>query len=216
MSRERGYIVPIGGAEDKNHGAILKRFTKLCGGSSAKIVVIPTASQDPDSGPRHERYFREMGVKKVRVLPLETRAECQDEQWVHKLEESDGVFMTGGNQLRLSTTLGGTAVADALRSLNAAGLHVAGTSAGASFLSEHMIAYGDDGATPRASIVTMAPGLGLSELFIIDQHFTQRDRLGRLLAAISFNPRCVGLGVDENTAAFIAPDDSFEVAGTGA
>jgi cyanophycinase len=216
MGNERGYIIPIGGAEEKEGGSILERFAKLCGGSSARIAVIPTASQDPESGPRNERHFREMGVRKVRVLPLESRQDCQDEKWVRKIEDADGVYMTGGNQLRLSTTLGGTGVAEAMRRCNAAGLHVAGTSAGASFLSEHMIAYGDEGSTPRASLVTLAPGLGLSDRFIIDQHFRQRNRLGRLLAAISYNPRCLGLGVDEDTAAFIAPDDTFEVVGSGA
>lgn len=216
MSDQRGYIIPIGGAVDKASGSILERFARVCGGASARIAVIPTASQDPDSGPRHRKHFLDLGVSRVRILPLETRRDCQDERWVRKIREASGVFMTGGNQLRLSTTIGGTPVAEAMRQANAAGVHVAGTSAGASFLSEHMIAYGDEGSTPRASLVTLAPGLGLSSKFIIDQHFRQRNRLGRLLAAISYNPRCLGMGVDEDTAAFIGSDDTLEVAGSGA
>ena len=102
-----------------------------------------------------------------------------------------------------------------LRARNAAGVHVAGTSAGAAFLSEHMIAYGEDGVTPRAGMVTMCAGLGLTNRFIIDQHFRQRDRLGRLLAALAFNPFAIGLGLDEDTAAFIGPDNTLEAAGSG-
>ena len=118
-------------------------------------------------------------------------------------------------EYRLSTTLGGTRVAKILRERNASGLHVAGTSAGAAFLSEHMIAYGDEGATPRHSMVTLAPGLGLTNRIIVDQHFRQRDRLGRLLTALAYNPFALGVGLDEDTAAFIGPDETLEVVGSG-
>jgi cyanophycinase len=107
-------------------------------------------------------------------------------------------------------------VAKALRRRNAEGMHVAGTSAGAAFLCEHMIAFGKEGASPRAKIVTLAPGLGLTNQVIIDQHFRQRDRLGRLLTALAYNPFAIGVGLDENTAAFIDPDDKLEVVGGGA
>jgi cyanophycinase len=123
--------------------------------------------------------------------------------------------MTGGNQLRLSTTLGGTPVAQLIRRRNAAGMHVAGTSAGAAFMPEHMIAGGGEGSTPSPDKVTLAPGLGLTNKFIIDQHFRQRDRLGRLLTALAYNPFLVGIGLDEDTAAFIRPGDDLEVVGSG-
>ncbi len=132
------------------------------------------------------------------------------------LDQVEGVFLAGGNQLRLSTTIGGTEVAQALRRRNREGMHVAGTSAGAAFLCEHMIAFGKEGASPRAKIVTLAPGLGLTNRVIIDQHFRQRDRLGRLLTALAYNPFAIGIGLDENTAAFIGPDDCLEVVGGGA
>jgi cyanophycinase len=104
-----------------------------------------------------------------------------------------------------------------LRTRNAEdGLCVAGTSAGASFMAEHMIAYGDEGSTPRSDMVALVPGLGLSMNVIIDQHFRQRDRLGRLLTALAYNPRPIGIGLDEDTAAVIGPDDTFEVVGSGA
>ena len=132
------------------------------------------------------------------------------------LETASGVFFTGGNQLRISTMLGGTPVAKAVRRMNARGVAVGGTSAGAAVLSEHMIASGDEGPTPKVGMASLAPGFGLSNRVIIDQHFRQRDRLGRLLTALAYNPFAVGVGLDEDTAAFINPDRVIEVVGAGA
>jgi cyanophycinase len=216
MSR-RGYIVPIGGGEEKiRDRIILDRFVAVCGGRQAAIVVIPTASSLPDAGDRYVRLFKEIGVREATSLPFESRADCERSEWLEVLRAADGVFLTGGNQLRLSTNLGGSSVGAILRERNLAGQHVGGTSAGAAFLSEHMIAFGAEGPTPRSSMVTLAPGLGLTRRVIIDQHFRERDRLGRLLAAISYNPRTIGVGLDEDTAAFIDPDDGLTVVGSGA
>jgi cyanophycinase len=212
----RGYIIPIGGAEEKlRDRTILRRFVDLAGGRDATIAVIPTASQLKDTGGRYEKLFRDLGAGRVLCMPLQTRARCEEEAAAAPLDDATGVFMTGGNQLRLSTTLGGTTFARALRRANAEGVHVAGTSAGAAFLPEHMIAFGKSGSSPRADMVALAPGLGLTNAMVIDQHFRQRDRLGRLLAALAFNPFALGLGLDEDTAAFIGPDDVFEVVGSG-
>ena len=212
----RGFIIPIGGAEEKlREPAILKRFAKLCGGKSARLAIVPTASQLKDTGQRYETYFREIGVGEVRALPFEERSDAKRADWIEWLETCDGAFLTGGNQLRLSTTLGGTPVAKILRKRNEAGMHVAGTSAGAAFLSEHMIAFGEEGSTPIAGMVRLAPGLGLTNRFIIDQHFRQRDRLGRLATSLAYNPFAVGIGLDEDTAAFISPDNTVEVLGSG-
>jgi len=212
----RGYLVPIGGAEEKfDNPEILDRFVAICGGKKARIAIIPTASELKDTGRNYEKLFRKRGIRHAEVLQLITREDCQSNRYLDYIEKADGVFMTGGNQLRLSTTLGGTPVAQALRRRNAAGMHVAGTSAGAAFMPEHMIAGGDEGATPSPTMVTMAPGLGLTNNFIIDQHFRQRDRLGRLLTALAYNPFAVGIGLDEDTAAFIRPGDNLEVVGSG-
>ena len=214
---QRGWIIPIGGAEDKDaNPSILQRFVELCGGSEADIVVIPTASRLKDTGPRYEELFRGMGVAQVEVLDFDTRRDCQEEGRLARLARASGIFFTGGNQLRLSTILGGTHVARTIRLRNAQGVTVAGTSAGAGFLSEHMIAFGSEGSSPRASSVRLAPGLGLTNRFVIDQHFRQRDRLGRLTAALGYNPFAIGIGLDEDTAAFISPDDTLEVEGSGA
>ncbi len=213
----RGLIIPIGGAEEKEGSpTILKRFVELCGGRYARIAIIPTASELRDTGQRYERYFRDLDLDEARALPFVTRADCEKEEALEFLERATGIFLTGGNQLRLSTTLGGTRAARAIRRRNAAGAHVAGTSAGAAFLPEHMIAFGDEGSTPRANMVTLAPGLGLTNRVVIDQHFRQRDRLGRLLTAIAYNPFAVGIGLDEDTAAIIDAEGKIEVIGSGA
>jgi len=212
----RGYIVPIGGAEEKFHNPeILDRFIDVCGGKDARIAIIPTASELEDTGRNYEKLFRKIGVRHAMVLQILTREDCQKIEFTDYIAKADGVFMTGGNQLRLSTTLGGTEVAQAIRRRNAAGMHVAGTSAGAAFMPEHMIAGGDEGSTPSPDMVRMAPGLGLTNNFIIDQHFRERDRLGRLLTALAYNPFAVGIGLDEDTAAFIRPGDDLEVVGSG-
>jgi cyanophycinase len=216
VNSERGYIVPIGGAEEKLHNPeILDRFVDICGGRKARISIIPTASELEDTGRNYEKLFRKLGIKHARVLQMITREDCSSPEFLDYIENSDGVFMTGGNQLRLSTTLGGTPVAQLIRRRNAAGMHVAGTSAGAAFMPEHMIAGGDEGSTPRPEMVTLAPGLGLTNNFIIDQHFRQRDRIGRLLTALAYNPFAIGIGLDEDTAAFIRPGDDLEVVGSG-
>ena len=212
----RGFIIPIGGAEEKLHNPeILDRFVEVCGGRSARIAIIPTASELEDTGRNYEKLFRKLGIEHARVLQMLTREDCHSQKFLDYIEGAQGVFMTGGNQLRLSTTLGGTPVAQMIRRRNAAGMHVAGTSAGAAFMPEHMIAGGGEGSTPSPDMVTMAPGLGLTNNFIIDQHFRERDRLGRLLTALAYNPFAVGIGLDEDTAAFIKPGDSLEVVGSG-
>lgn len=213
----RGFVAPIGGAEDKvREKAILSHFAQLCGGADGHICVIPTASRLDDTGDVYARLFDELGVGMITVLRIESRQDAESPRWLEALDHCTGVFMTGGDQLRLSTILGGTSVAQKIRRRNAVGVHVAGTSAGAAFVSEHMIAFGSSGSTPRVGNVTLAPGLGLTNRVIVDQHFRQRDRLGRLLSALSYNPFSIGIGLDEDTAAFIDADDVMHIRGTGA
>jgi len=214
--QNRGWIIPIGGAENKeNDRHILERFVAVSGGGDADVVVIPTASRMHETGPRYERLFTEIGARRVTVMDFDTRRDCQEPGRLERLGQATGIFFTGGNQLRISTLLGGTPVAKLIRVRNAAGVTVGGTSAGASILSEHMIAFGDEGSSVVSGSVRLAPGLGLTNRFIIDQHFRQRDRLGRLLTALAYNPFAVGIGLDEDTAAFIAPDETVEVEGSG-
>jgi cyanophycinase len=213
---DRGWIIPIGGAEEKeNSPEILERFVQLCGGKNANIAVIATASRMEDTGVRYEKIFSGLGAGNVTAITFDTRRDCEETGRLKQLASANGVFFTGGNQLRLSTVIGGTSVAKEIRRMNAAGVHVAGTSAGAAFISEHMIAFGAEGSSPKAGQARLAPGLGLTNRFIIDQHFRQRDRLGRLLSALAYNPFAIGLGLDEDTAAFIGPDNNIEVEGSG-
>jgi len=214
--RARGWIVPIGGAENKeNDRRILERFVRVSGGAAADIVVIPTASRMHETGPRYETLFRDLGAAQVSVMDFDTRRDCQEPGRLRRLEEATGIFFTGGNQLRVTTLLGGTPVAKLIRVRNAHGVTVGGTSAGASILSEHMIAFGDEGSSVISGSVRLAPGLGLTNRFIIDQHFRERDRLGRLITALAHNPFAIGIGLDEDTAAFISPDETLEVEGSG-
>jgi len=212
----RGYIIPIGGGEDReNEMHIHRKFVELSGGVDAIIVVVPTASKLEDTGQYYHDLYKQLGVTEVAYLPINSREDCDNPVLTALLESATGIFITGGNQLRLSTILGGTLVAQIIRRRNAAGITIAGTSAGASIMSEHMIAGGEGNTSPTADGVSLAPGIGLTNAVIVDQHFTQRNRLGRLLAATSYNPFLLGLGIDEDTAACIGPDNIIEVIGSG-
>ena len=213
---QRGHIIPIGGGDRKvRSSTILQRLVELSGGSDARMVIIPTASQLDTAGQRTQAVFAELGVPDISIAPLETRADCENPKYLEQLEAATGIFMTGGNQLRLATTIGGTSAAKAMRAGNARGVHIAGTSAGAAFVCEHMIAIGKSGGTPKRGMASLSPGLGLTNRVIVDQHFRERDRLGRLMTALAYNPFATGVGVDEDTAAFIGPDDMIEVFGSG-
>lgn len=215
--KKRGHIIPIGGAEDKEGSSeILRKFLEVSGGKRARIVIIPTASKLDDTGLRYEKIFTKLGAAEAKEISIKTRSEAADPAWLTLIENATGIFITGGNQLRLTTIIGGTPLAKAIRKANARGVTVGGTSAGAAILSEHMIAYGAEGNTPQAGKVALVPGFGLTNRIMIDQHFRQRDRLGRLLTAIAYNPFAVGVGLDEDTAAFIDHNKRLTVVGAGA
>ena len=210
-----GHVIVIGGAEDKvRERVILNRFAKLAGGRDARVAVISTASSlGPAAGDLYKRVFGELGVSDVRPVHAVTRAQANDESAARAIRDATGVFLTGGNQLRLSSTIGGTAMARAILERHRQGAVVAGTSAGASAMSTHMVAFGASGGSPKQRMVQMAAGLGVLPGVIVDQHFQQRNRLGRLLAIIAQNPSLLGIGVDEDTAGVIGPDMVLEVIG---
>ena len=215
-NNQSGFIVAIGGGENKDKNpSILKRFVEICGGTDAHIAIIPTASSLRDTGSQYQKLFHDFGAKRTDVLSIKRRADCESAAHLQLLDSVSGVFMTGGDQLRLATMIGGTSLTSKMLERNRRGLHIAGTSAGAAFISEHMIAGGKTGNTPRTDMVKLATGLGLTKRLIIDQHFRQRHRIGRLITAITFNPSAIGLGIDEDTAAFIGPQGKFEVLGSG-
>ena len=207
----------IGGAEDKvRDRVILNRFVSLAGGTDATIAVISTASSlGAEAGERYKQVFGDLGVHRVRPLHAITRPQANDESSALAIRDATAIFLTGGNQLRLSSTIGGTRLADAILERFRHGAVVAGTSAGASALSSHMIAFGASGATPKHRMAQISAGLGLLPGVIVDQHFQQRNRLGRLLSVIAQNPSLLGLGVDEDTAGVVGSDHILEVIGRG-
>ncbi len=216
ISGQRGPLLAIGGAEDKfRDRVILRRFTELSGGDEARIAIVPTASAVDDAGQRYKAIFLELGASSAEVVYVGDRADANRDELVELIDQSTGIFMTGGNQIRVAAILGGTRVAASLLKRNREGVPVGGTSAGASVMSAVMVAGGRSGTTPRPHIAQMSPGLGLIDSVIIDQHFRERDRVGRLVTMVSYNPRLLGLGIDEDTAALITPDNQLEVVGKG-
>ena len=212
--RRPGAIMAIGGAEDKlDDKVILSTFVQLAGGRAARIAIVPTASSIESAGERYKAIFLGLGADRAEVVFLADRRDADGDVAAEALQDVTGVFLTGGNQMRLAAIVGGTRVAEQVRRRNAEGAIVAGTSAGASILSSHMVAFGASGPTPRQRMFAMAAGFGLVPDVIIDQHFRQRDRIGRLLAMVAANPGLLGLGIDEDTAALFDHDGALEIVG---
>ncbi|MGA8257788.1 MAG: cyanophycinase [Nocardioides sp.] len=200
-----GPLMIIGGAEDKlSKRTILKEFVATAGGAEARIAVIPTASSlGPEVVEVYDALFRREGAGEVVAVRPESRDEAHDPDLVKQLGEATGIFMTGGNQLKLSAIVCGTPVGDAILAAHRSGVIVAGTSAGASIQSSHMVAFGGPGSTPKQRMTQVAAGLGLLQSSVIDQHFDQRNRYGRLLMIVAQSPQLLGIGVDEDTAAVV-------------
>src|ERR1700736_3107226 len=195
---------------------MVSRFVQLAGGDQARIVVISTASALGDAATElYSQIFARVGVGKVTGLRPETREEANDPRTIEALKDVTGIFMTGGNQLRLSSVIGGTKLGAAILDAHGRGVVVAGTSAGASAVATHMMAFGSSGATPKHRMANVSVGLGLLVNVVVDQHFEQRTRLGRLLAVVAQSPSLIGLGLDEDTAAVIDANDVLEVIGRG-
>jgi cyanophycinase len=217
LSQVEGTLVIIGGAEDKqNDREILREFVRLAGGKHARIVVITVATELPvEVGSTYIQVFTELGVEDVRVLDVSNREAANMSSAVKTIEEATGVFFTGGDQIRITTLLGGTRIDAALHKGLEKGMVLAGTSAGASMMSSTMIVEGTAETNPKIGIVDMAPGMEFIRGIVIDQHFAQRGRLGRLLSAVAQYPHHLGLGIDENTAV-VVEGLSFRVIGAGA
>jgi len=207
----------IGGAEDKLGATrILRRFVAESGGSRARIVVCPTASAlGPEIHELYERLFARLGVAEVLAVRPRDRREADKREHADAVDAATGVFFTGGNQMKLSTTIRGTRFGDAVVRAYERGTMVGGTSAGASVVSEHMVGYGSPGSTPKFRMVGQAQGLGLLPGVIIDQHFSQRDRFGRLMNLVASSPDLLGVGLDEDTSVLVTDETDLEVVGKG-
>lgn len=213
-----GPVMVIGGAEDKlRHKAILSRFARFAGGADGYVLVISTASSLGDEATeRYRELFADLGIGRVSGLRPEERAEANSPEVTRLLADATGVFLTGGNQSRLTQVIGGTRLADALLLAHDRGAVLAGTSAGASAMASHMVAFGQSGPTPKNRMVQLSAGLGVIQNVVIDQHFEQRARVGRLLALVAQSPALLGIGVDEDTCAIVHPDRTLQVVGKGA
>ncbi len=211
-------VMIIGGAEDKTNGcSILNAFVKSAGGDSATIGVIPSASREPAVvGDRYYQLFTAMGAPRVQVLDIRYRSECEEARWIDVLNDCSGVFITGGDQLRLRDLIGDTLLLQVLKEkLARSELVLAGTSAGAAIMGEQMIAGGSSGESPNQSLVDLTDGLGFVPELLVDQHFHNRNRMARLLSAIAAHPNRLGVGIDEDTCIAIAQDGIFHVLGKG-
>ena len=213
-----GHLLVIGGAEDKyNERRILKKFLALAGGDTAEVLIVPVASDFPEfAADVYTQAFRNLGVANPRVLRATSRQDVFKADPESLLDNVSGVFITGGDQMRLVSLLGGTKFADKLRKLvRETDIVLAGTSAGAAGMSTSMIVRGESTSHPHKNSVRMSPGLGFLKNIIIDQHFTERGRISRLITAVSYNPYNLGIGIDENTAIILDGKGTLEVYGTG-
>lgn len=211
-------LLVIGGAEDKRRRVIvLKRFVRLAGGREARIVVIPTASSLAEEAFEvYQAVFGRQRAQDVSLVNPQTRAEAADEALIAAIDNATGVFVTGGNQLKLGQLIVGTPVHQAISRAYHRGAVIAGTSAGASVLSQFMISMGEEGVAPRQRVSQLSAGLGLLPGVILDQHFSQRTRYARLLSLIAASPSLLGIGIDEDTAAEIVDEQTMTVVGSGA
>ena len=209
-------LMPIGGNENDKKPVVSKEFIRLAGGEKADIVVLPQPSVLEDIPEYYVQHFLSLGARSVKSLDFRSRAEAHLDEYVEVIQNATGIFISGGTQMRLPAIIGGTNVETAIFEAYRRGVIVSGTSAGASVMSKVMIAYGKGGSTPREGIVRFTPGLGLTDKIILDQHFRQRDRFGRLLYAVSAHPGLLGVGIDEDTAAIIEDEAKITIVGTGA
>ena len=208
----------IGGAEDKVGACtILTKFFNSAGGKQSTIGIVPCASQEPNVvGERYRRIFTQMGAQSIQVLDIRSPGECDEHRWLELLDSCTGVFLSGGDQVRLFEFIrGSTFLTTIKKRLHVGTLVLAGTSAGAAVMGEKMIAGGSSGESPNRGLVDLMGGLGIIPELLVDQHFHNRNRMARLMSAISANPDKLGIGIDEDTCAAFKGDGLFEVLGKG-
>lgn len=216
MSNNRGPLVIIGGAEDKEGDCIiLREFVRRAGGTKAQIVIMTAATELPrEVGENYIRVFERLGAEDVRIVDTESREDARSSTALEAIGKATGIFFTGGDQARITSILKDTEIDAAIHKRLSEGATVGGTSAGAAVMPDIMIVEGDSETNPRMEIVDMGPGMGFMPGVVIDQHFSQRGRLGRLISALAQQPAVLGFGIDENTA-MVVNDSQIEVIGEG-
>lgn len=211
-------LVIVGGAEDRlQDRIILRKYVDYCGGSQGRIRVITAASGDPESVWQSYRdVFTSLGVQDVQRLALDDRASAHQPQLQAEILQADGIFMSGGDQSKLMDTLWDTPAYQALhQAFHLNRCCIGGTSAGAAVMSRHMIAQGPAVLRPSKEAVDTDIGLGLLSQAVVDQHFSERRRLARLLSTLAIRPDLLGVGIDEDTALVIERGEAIEVIGKG-
>lgn len=209
-------LMPIGGNENYKKPAVLQEFVRRAGGENADIVIFPQPSILKATGRDYANLFLELGARSACSLEFRTRAESSTDDFLKVVQSASGIFISGGTQMRLPSIIGGTPLEAEILDAYRCGVIIGGTSAGAAVMPKVMIAYGKGGPTPRERIAQFTPGLGLTDKIVFDQHFRQRDRLGRLLYLIAAHPGLLGVGIDENTAAIVEDESFVTVTGSGA
>ncbi|MEX0269678.1 cyanophycinase [Leptolyngbyaceae cyanobacterium UHCC 1019] len=214
---KRGALVIIGGAEDREGDCIvLREFIRAAGGVKAHIAVMTAATGFPkEVGEEYTHIFDRLGAESVEVVHTECRADSEEPDAIHAIEHATGIFFTGGDQSKIVDFIKGTSLDKAIHKRHEKGAVIGGTSAGAAMMPDEMIVGGASVSNPSVDAVEMGPGMGFLPGIVVDQHFAQRGRLGRLLAALVLKPAVLGLGIDEDTA-IIVNGDEFQVVGSGA
>lgn len=209
-------LVIIGGAEDKEGDChILREFVRRAGGTRANIVIMTAATELPrDVGENYIRIFERLGAENARIVDTETRDDASSSTALEAIAKATGIFFTGGDQARITSILKDTELDKAIHQRYSEGVVIGGTSAGAAVMPDKMIVEGDSETNPRPEIVDMGPGLGFLPGVVIDQHFSERGRLGRLITALIREPAVLGFGIDENTA-MVVTDSQIEIVGQG-
>jgi cyanophycinase len=215
--KKTGTLIIIGGHEDKTGDmTILKEVVRHANQAGGKLVITTVATEEPEETVReYTKLFKKLGIKHIDVIDIRIRQDGFIEKYAEMLQAASALFFTGGDQLRITSQLGDSPLFTLMTEVYNRGGVVVGTSAGASVMSETMLVSGPSDESHHLGSLLMAPGLGLIKNVVIDQHFAERGRIGRLLGAVAQNPRNLGVGIDENTA-IIVHDGRFEVIGDGA
>lgn len=216
--RRQGRLLVIGGAEDMDESdmRILPHLVEMAGGGKARLMVCAVATEDPEKSLReYRKVFERIGVAEVVPVSLRDRREGESEALLEDLDRVTGFFLTGGDQLRITSIMAGTSLGERLwQRFRQDGLLIAGTSAGAAAMSGTMI-IGGPGSSVRRSDVELAPGLGYWRDVTVDSHFDRSGRVHRVMGVFGQNPGVLGVGIDEDTAVEVVPDERFTVLGRG-
>ena len=213
----QGRLIAIGGNEDKvDDLLVLKRVVQEIGRSDFKIAVITSASREPEiRGKEYYQVFTSLGASEINILDVGTRVQANDIAIANSFEDVDLIFLAGGDQLRLTSILGGSRVLGNIQNRLKTGVLIAGTSAGAAVFSDTMIYEGNSKEGLLKGKVLTTTGFGFVENIVIDTHFMSRGRIGRLVQIVTTNPSCIGIGIGEDSGVVLKGDGTIEIIGSG-